>query len=44
MAEILADVEDKKDLMRIICDHIAGMTDNYALAKHQEIYGTSFGL
>ncbi len=44
MAEILADVEDKKDLMRIICDHIAGMTDKYALAKHQEIYGTNFGL
>ena len=31
-------------LMRIVADHISGMTDGYALAKHKEIYGSNFGL
>jgi len=28
---------------RVIADHIASMTDRYALKTYQEIYGLSFG-
>jgi len=34
-----ANLEDKILLMRVICDHIAGMTDNYALNTYRKLYG-----
>lgn len=34
-----AKLEDKILLMRVICDHIAGMTDNYALSVYRKLYG-----
>ena len=27
-------------LLRVICDHIAGMTDHYALQEYQKLYGS----
>ena len=44
MGELFNDENIKKNIMRIICDHISGMTDNYALKKHHEIYGTDYGI
>jgi len=34
-----AELDDKILLMRVICDHIAGMTDNYALITFRKLYG-----
>jgi len=39
---IKSTLENKKILMRTICDHISGMTDGYALNLHREIYGSNF--
>ncbi len=30
-----------KNFIRMICDHIAGMTDNFALSEHQKLYLSS---
>lgn len=32
----------KNKLFRTICDHIAGMTDEYALNQYRELYGVNF--
>lgn len=32
---------DKRGLERTICDHIAGMTDRYAIEEHQKIFNPS---
>jgi len=29
---------DKRGLERTICDHIAGMTDRYAIEEHQKLF------
>lgn len=29
-------------LLRVICDHIAGMTDRYALDQYDLLYGTKY--
>jgi dGTPase len=26
---------------RVVCDYIAGMTDNYAINEHKQLYSTS---
>ena len=33
--------QDNKDicLMRMICDYIAGMTDNFAISEYEKLYG-----
>lgn len=33
------DFDDDVLLMRVICDHIAGMTDNYAISTYRKLYG-----
>jgi len=35
-----SDVRFQIALLRTICDHIAGMTDNFALSEHERLYGT----
>lgn len=30
--------KEKIELMRVICDHIAGMTDNYAIEEFKRLY------
>ena len=37
-AEFLAMMEAGEDKQTVVCDYIAGMTDNYAVEKFQEIY------
>jgi dGTPase len=37
----MKDTEFKKGLIRVICDHIAGMTDEYALKSYQSLYGVN---
>lgn len=32
-------IKDKIILMRKICDHIAGMTDHYAIEEYEQLYG-----
>lgn len=44
ISDILKENKNQKKLVRIITDHIAGMTDEFALARHKEIYGSDFGL
>jgi dGTPase len=44
MGELLNDQGVKQNLMRLVCDHISGMTDLYAITKHHEIFGTDYGL
>ena len=36
--EIAQSVEAKIELMRVICDHIASMTDKYALEEFKRLY------
>ena len=31
-------IEDGEDSRTVICDYIAGMTDNYAVAKAKELF------
>jgi len=33
--------EFQQVLLRTICDHIAGMTDNYAIHEYQQLYGNN---
>lgn len=35
------DKEIRKLLLRIICDFLAGMTDQFALFEHQRLYSSS---
>lgn len=35
------DIEFHKALLRAICDHIAGMTDNFAFAEFSRLYGVT---
>jgi len=35
---------DKAELLRLICDHIAGMTDGYAMRLHARLTGSEPGL
>ena len=32
---------EKRGLERTICDHIAGMTDRYAVEEHQKLFNPS---
>ena len=33
---------DERGLERTICDHIAGMTDRFAIEEHQKIFDPAF--
>jgi dGTPase len=37
-SNVVKDAKLQIQLMRVICDYIAGMTDNYALATYQQLY------
>ena len=38
------DKKFQKSLLRAICDHIAGMTDNFVLSEYERLYGSSLRL
>ena len=37
-SEYIKYIEDGEDGRTVICDYIAGMTDNYAVAKAKELF------
>lgn len=39
--QAIKNVQKDKNFIRMICDHIAGMTDSFALSEHQKLYLSS---
>ena len=38
-----ADVSDRSERARVVCDYIAGMTDGYAIEEHKRLFNLDLG-
>lgn len=38
------DLKSDPEFIRVICDHIAGMTDMYAIQEYNKLYGTNYNI
>jgi dGTP triphosphohydrolase len=41
MPEYYAEAAEREPVHRVVCDYIAGMTDNFLLRQHHEHLGTA---